>query len=102
VRRWAAIAIAVLVAWMALLLGLAHRSGPEDEVVVWAPSSRRTGMLASARVSLVNAGRSGFIIVRGNAPDFVSQLYASGAWLVIPARKGSGCIAGPAVRRSPP
>lgn len=84
----------VLGLWMALLSATAFGSRSSDAVLAWVPPDRMAEVLAAAPVSLVDAGSRGFVVLRGDAPGFVSALYASGAWLVLPARRRGGCAAG--------
>lgn len=92
--RLVAIGGLVLVAWMAALSAIAFGSRPSEAVVAWAPSGRMAGMLAASPVSVLNPGARGFVVLRGNSPGFVAALYASGAWVVLPARRSGGCVAG--------
>lgn len=81
-----------LVFCLSALIGLAWRARASEDVIVWAPQGRLAAMLSMAPVSLVDAGRAGFVVLRGDAPGFVATLYAQGAWVVLPARRGSGCV----------
>lgn len=90
-KRLVVIGAAVLTSWMAALSALAFMS---DAVVVWAPPGSLAKVLSASPVSLVDAGARGFVVLRGSAPGFVATLYASGAWVVLPARRGGGCATG--------
>lgn len=94
--RLLAIGAFTLACWVAALSALAYRSRPSDEVVAWAPPGQLAQLIAASPVSVVDAGGTGFAVLRGDAPGFVARLYAGGAWLVLPARKG-GCAAGSAL-----
>jgi hypothetical protein len=92
-KRLVVIAAAVLTGWMAVLSALAFMS---DAVVAWVPPGSLAQVLSSSPVSVVDAGARGFVVLRGSAPGFVAALYASGAWVVLPARRGGGCLTDPA------
>lgn len=92
--RLVAVGILVLVVWMAALSAIAFGSQPSEAVVAWVPSGRLASMLAESPVAVIDSGTRGFVILRGNSPGFVAALYASGAWVVLPARRRGGCAAG--------
>lgn len=92
--RLFAIGILVLAVWMGALSAIAYGSQASDAVVAWAPSNRLASVLAASPVSIIDSGTKGFVVLRGNSPGFVAALYASGAWVVLPARKRGGCAAG--------
>ena len=82
--------VLALAAWFAFLGAVAFAIEPSAEVIVWAP--RADMPLAQAHVALIDAHGGGFMRLRGESPGFVRALYASGAWIVLPASRG-GCRA---------
>lgn len=90
-RRLVVIGAVALTVWMAVLSALAFGS---DAVVAWAPPGSLAKVLSTSPVSVVDAGTRGFVVLRGSAPGFVAELYAGGAWVVLPARRGAGCAGG--------
>lgn len=82
----------VLVSWVVVLSMLAFKAEPFEEVVAWVPPSRLAEMLSTSPVSVMDVGARGFVVLRGDSPGFVAALYASGAWMVLPARKSGGCV----------
>lgn len=78
-----------LVAWFAGLSVISAVFEPSREMIVLVPQARVGSVLSVAPVSVLD-GRSNVIRVRGESRGFVRSLYASGAWLVLPAMKG-GC-----------
>ena len=80
-----------LAAWFTGLAILAYALEPSPEVVAWAPHDRLATMLSAAPVSVLDGSRHGFLRLRGESPGFVRELYARGAWIVLPAG-GGGCI----------
>jgi hypothetical protein len=90
-RKLLAVALTALAIWATALTTMAYGSGPQDEVIVWASRDRLGEMLAASPASVVAAGLNGFVVLRGDAPQFVSALYARGAWIVLPARRAGGC-----------
>lgn len=93
-QKLLAVMFVVLVFWMTALSALALQSRPSDQVVVWAPPTRLEALLSASPVSVVQASSTGFVVLRGASPGFVSELYAHGAWLVLPARQAGGCVSG--------
>lgn len=85
-------AFLALAAWFSALAVVTYATEPSGEVLVWLPDARLAEALSSAPVSVLDGQRGGFLRVRGDAPGFVRTLYASGAWLVLPAGSG-GCRA---------
>lgn len=79
---------AVVLCWLGLLLVVTLVAEPTREVVIWAPGQTRLlRVIEQAPVSVVEIpGRA--VVVRGETPGYVKQLYTSGAWLVLPARRG--------------
>jgi hypothetical protein len=79
----------VLVAWFSLVAVGTLVAEPTRNVVVFASAPDAVRALARSD-ALVVAGGKGFTIMHGRSPGFVRQLYAGGAWLVLPAATG-GC-----------
>jgi hypothetical protein len=92
--RQAALALGL---WLAALLGITAVAEPTQNVVVVGPPQRTLSALDPRAARMLDAG-SGYVLVRGLQPGFVRNLYANGAWLVLPARPG-GCL-GPERRPS--
>jgi hypothetical protein len=82
-------ALAVLAVWFAGLAMLTVAFEPDVNVNVFGGEDRLLGAFAGSDVRLVSSG-PGFIRVRGDKPGFVRQLYAGGAWLVLPG-SALGC-----------
>jgi hypothetical protein len=79
----------VLAAWFSLLAVATVVAEPSSTVVVFA--SPADSMRALVRGdALILGGGKGFAIMYGRRRGFVRQLYAGGAWLVLPASTG-GC-----------
>lgn len=92
--RWIGGAVLSLGVWFAALIALTIAAEPTRAVVVFAPShGAMMTAVASADVTLLN-GSVRMLNVAGSSPGFVARLYASGAWLVLPARTG-GCVTAP-------
>src|SRR5262245_6248469 len=90
--RFAGAAAATVVAWFVLAAVTTLALEPSRTVAVFAPQSSSLAALVHAEVRLVDA-RPGFFVVQGERSGFVRQLYAGGAWLVLPALTG-GCRGG--------
>jgi hypothetical protein len=92
VRRWSFAAygaFAVLI-WFGSLAVAARAFEPTDTVIVIA-ASRDAALAAvkTADVAFVDTTNA-FVTVAGRSRGFVGDLYAAGAWLVLPAG-GGGC-----------
>jgi hypothetical protein len=77
-----------LAAWFGGLALLTPLAEPTRDVLVFGPTTT-IATLPSAGASLVDVA-AGWARVRREEPGFVARLYASGAWLVLPAFEG-GC-----------
>ena len=88
----AGIAGAALLIWFVGVAAMTAFVEPTAEVIVLAPATKAAALLSSARVAILDSP-GGFLVVRGESPGFVRALYASGAWLVLPATSG-GCRGG--------
>jgi hypothetical protein len=82
--------VAALSAWFFALAFLTYASEPSWEVIAWVPQARVATTLSRAPVRALDAPAGGFLRLRGDAPGFVAGLYASGAWIVLPAGR-AGC-----------
>ena len=83
-------ALFALAGWFAALALLTYAAEPSREVIAWVPHARLAQTLSSAPVSVMEGRSGGFVRLRGDRPGFVRTLYASGAWMVLPAANG-GC-----------
>lgn len=79
----------MLVAWFALLAVATVVLEPTRRVVVFASAADAIRALVRGD-ALILGGGNGFTIMHGRKSGFVRQLYAGGAWLVLPASMG-GC-----------
>ncbi len=77
-----------LAAWFGGLALLTPLVEPTRDVLVFGPQAT-IATLPSAGAALVDVS-AGWMRVRRAEPGFVTRLYASGAWLVLPAFEG-GC-----------
>ena len=87
--KFLAAAAAVATVWFVGLATLTVAFEPEADVNVFGREPQLLRALAGSDVRLMSSGR-GFMRVRGDGPGFVWQLYAHGAWLVLPGTAG-GC-----------
>jgi hypothetical protein len=86
-----------LAVWFAGLVVAALAFEPTQEVTVVAANREAAiASIARADVALVHASDT-VITVAGRSRGFVKDLYAGGAWLVLPASNG-GCRGRPGVR----
>lgn len=90
VRRWsfAAYGALAIVVWFGGLAVAARAFEPTDTVIVIA-GSESAALATAADVALLDATDT-FVTVAGRSRGFVRELYAAGAWLVLPAG-GGGC-----------
>lgn len=95
VLRWIGAALLALGLWFAGLTALTAAAEPTRNVIVLAPDrGKMMRAIASSDVALLD-GSDRLLRVTGISRGFVAKLYASGAWLVLPARAGAGCITPP-------
>lgn len=66
---------------------------PTDAVMVFGPQDRTFAAIVASDGLVVEQG-DGFTVGRATGPGFVRNLYASGAWAVLPSF-GGGCITTP-------
>ena len=79
------VALVTLPLWFAWVALITIAFEPTQNVIVLGAP----GAVTQAPVSLLDS-RGGVLHLRGTQPGFVRELYASGAWLVLPATNG-GC-----------
>ena len=91
--RFIGAALLVIAVWFSVLSAVMVIAEPTRDVIVFGPGETAFGAVVASSSLAVNAG-SNFVIARGERAGFVSALYASGAWLVLPAISG-GCRARP-------
>ena len=99
-RRWplAVCCALALLTWFGGLTVAARLFEPTTAVLVIGPGRDATiASVVAADVDLLDTSLS-FLMVSGRSRGFVKQLYASGAWLVLPL--GSGGCRAPAPRRA--
>lgn len=89
VRRFATGAALVLLAWTAILAGLAFTVPPGTPLAVFAPGYALQ-IVAEAEGSFEGFGRS-IAVTRSNHEGFARRLYGAGAFLVIDARVVMSC-----------
>ncbi|WP_181703631.1 hypothetical protein [Chthonobacter albigriseus] len=85
---------ALLCTLAVLAIALSPKPGGHVAVILGPGSSEpaAVGAIAAADGLLVDGtGQSWIVVARSDNPDFVSALYAAGAWLVIDAGFGFGC-----------
>jgi hypothetical protein len=87
--RFLGAASVALAAWFLLAAAATLALEPTRTVAVFAPHASAVAALTYADARIVDAG-AGFVVARGERRGFVQQLYAAGAWLVLPAMSG-GC-----------
>jgi hypothetical protein len=83
-------ALLALAGWFTALGLLTYTAEPSTEVIAWVPQARLAAALSITPISLLDGRSGGFVRLRGEKPGFVRALYASGAWIVLPAAMG-GC-----------
>jgi hypothetical protein len=75
--------------WFIGLAVAAVLAEPTRSVVVFGPHQTTFRAVMAGTTSIVDAG-NGYLVASGNRSGFVRELYAAGAWLVLPASHG-GC-----------
>jgi hypothetical protein len=88
--RFLAQSAIVLGTWTIALAVITLALEPVPTAAVLGPTARTIAALRGTDTRIVDAG-PGYVIVRGYSPGFVRELYARGAFLVLPARTG-GCL----------
>jgi hypothetical protein len=87
--RFVGSVLLVTAIWFAGLAAVVFLTEPTRDVIVLGPPEASMAAVATGPSLLLDAGRS-FVLVRGVRDGFVRELYAGGAWLVLPAMSG-GC-----------
>lgn len=82
-------ALFVAAIWFAGLAVATAVAEPTPNVAVFGPAQTTMRALGAGDALLVDGGK-GYVIVRGQRAGFVRDLYAAGAWLVLPVTTG-GC-----------
>jgi hypothetical protein len=85
----AAIGGAVLTLWFGAVIAATPMLEPTRDVCVL-ERGEVLDRLHQVDASIVDASGA-FVRLRGDGPGFVGRLYATGAWLVLPAGRG-GCL----------
>jgi hypothetical protein len=87
--RFVGAALFVSAIWFAGLAAVVVIAEPTRDVVVLGPPETSMAAVATGPSLLLDAGQT-FVLVRGVRNGFVRDLYAGGAWLVLPEMSG-GC-----------
>ena len=82
------------IAWIAIMAGVMRFSDAAPAAVVIFPSARLLAHLPDAAAILSQTGFS--VTVRSDQAGLAAELYAAGAWLVLPAGL-TGCLPLPQV-----
>jgi hypothetical protein len=90
ITRTAGRVAAALGAWAALVVAITAVAEPTRDAVIFGDPRRALALLEGTDTRILDVGAHR-TIVRGTAKGFVRELYANGAWLVLPARAG-GCL----------
>jgi hypothetical protein len=92
-----AIGVVVLVVWVAASAGIMVSTELAPGALVLFPGKQFVSDLPD-HIRILD-WRDKRLVVTSTQPGYVAQLYAAGAWLVLPARK-NGCVSGFSIRRS--
>jgi hypothetical protein len=87
--RFLGAATLVVATWFCGLAAATVLAEPTRGVVVFGPHDTTFRAVMAGTTSLVDAG-TGYVVASGHRAGFVRELYAAGAWLVLPAT-GGGC-----------
>lgn len=86
--RSLAVLVALLAGWIVAMAVVTALAGPLVPAVIVIGPTAAAGLPEGAGML---GGGPRRVIVTGEAPHFVRSLYASGAWLVLPALR-NGCL----------
>jgi hypothetical protein len=75
--------------WFSGLAVAAVVAEPTRGVLVFGPHETTVRAVVTGTTVILDAG-NGYLVAHGNRTGFVRELYAAGAWLVLPAT-GGGC-----------
>lgn len=87
--RFFGLALLIATVWFVVLAAFVAIVEPTRDVVILGPPEISLGAVATGPSLVLDAGRT-FVLVRGVRDGFIRELYAGGAWLVLPAMAG-GC-----------
>ena len=88
--RFCAAVLGVLAVWLCALIAIPVVRDAPGQYLVIGSATRRLDAVQATDVQLVSAG-PGYTQIATTSPGRIAQLYAHGAWLVLPAGKG-GCM----------
>jgi hypothetical protein len=91
--RWGQIAGAialVVCGWLAVVTALTFGSAPGKSMAIIGPPSQALAAITKANGRIL-ASNNYVTIARSDDADFVGQLYAAGALLVLDAEQAGGC-----------
>jgi hypothetical protein len=76
--------------WLAVVVALTFGSAPGKSMAIVGPPARALAAVAKANGRILASGDY-ITIARSDDADFVAQLYAAGALLVLDAEQAGGC-----------
>jgi hypothetical protein len=88
--RFAGLVSVVLLIWFVILAMVPVIRDAPGHYLVLGPRDVRLAAIGATTAALVSPGR-GYTRIATSSPKSVGQLYAHGAWLVLPASNG-GCL----------
>ena len=94
ISRWpktAGLMALVLSAWGTIMVAMPF-VGPAGRQVAVVGDQARAAKAILAAGGMIVERRKGAILARSDRPDFVAELYANGARLVVEGRIGAGCF----------
>ena len=97
--RFLGAACLVVALWFGGLAAAAVLAEPTRGVLVFGPHETTVRAVVAGTTVLLDAG-NGYVVAHGNRTGFVRELYAAGAWFVLPAISG-GCRQARALRLTP-
>jgi hypothetical protein len=87
--RFLGAACLIVTLWFAGLAAAAVLVEPTRGVLVFGPNETTVRAVVAGTSVILDAG-NGYLVAHGNRTGFVRELYAAGAWFVLPAT-GGGC-----------
>lgn len=90
VARFAGLVSVILLIWFVILAMVPVIRDVPGHYLVIGPREVRLAAIGATKAALVAPGR-GYTRIATSSPKAVGQLYAHGAWLILPAGNG-GCL----------
>jgi hypothetical protein len=95
--KWVGATVLVVAGWLGAVVALTFASAPGKSMAIIGPPAQALATVIKANGRVLASGDF-LTIARSDDADFVAQLYAAGALLVVDAEQAGGCTGLPPKR----